>query len=51
MYACTCVCVGDPGPPGKNGSQGPPGDPGANGKDGDPGKDGKSLMAQWRRKH
>ena len=38
MFACTCVCVGPPGLPGKNGSQGDPG------LQGPPGKDGKSLM-------
>ena len=43
-YACTCVCVGDQGAPGKDGSQGPPGLSGEDGEDGVPGEDGKSLI-------
>ena len=44
MYVCACVCVGDPGVDGKNGSQGPPGHPGPKGADGPPGPDGESVM-------
>ena len=44
MYACTCVCVGAPGPPGRDGSKGDPGPQGEDGQKGEPGDDGKSLM-------